>query len=760
MGQEEQFINGVKYSDIARALSREYSRVFCVNMDTDAFVEYIPHDEDEELDILTVGNDFRNIVQSVWDSTYAADQDTVHTAFTKENVLNVLNVDVSFSLNFRTVQDGNPTYVRLKATRLRREDPSRVLFGMSNTDAHMQRLAIYERVMSNQLTFSAVSEALAADYDCIFYVDTESAEFIEYSSSERYKRLGFMSDGNDFFELCRNDFSRIVFEEDRDIFLRAFDKENLMKALSVDRTFFLTFRLVLDSDPFYVRVKISKMSRAEDHHMVVGLSNIDANMQRVHQYEQMRAIANRDSLTGVKSKHAFTEEESRIDREIRLGGAAPFAVVVCDVNGLKKINDNQGHQAGDDYLRRSCKMICDIFSHSPVYRVGGDEFVVLLRRSDFENRSELMRVLHNLSAAHIGTDEAVVSGGLSEYNPEEDQGVHDVFGRADALMYKEKLLLKSLGAAVRDDEFDQPALDTEEIPVINLRKHILIADDLETNREILGSLLEDDYDILYASNGIETLEMLRKHKEEIALLLLDLYMPEMTGREVISEMQVDEELMSVPVIMLTVDKDAELDSLRLGAMDFISKPYPDINIVKARIAKCIELSENRDLIRHTQRDKLTGLLNYVYFIRYVNRYDQQCKDSTYDAFVCDVNHFRSVNEQYGRQFGDHVLRDIGIHLKNLARKTGGIGCRKGIDTFLLYCPHQDDYGQIIERFQKDLFIEKETASKVSLRFGVYENAGQEADVEERFLRAKIAADGTADSTGRICGFYGCDPRGF
>ncbi len=753
MKREEQFINNVKYADVTRAISRDITRMFCVNTDNDVFVEFIPHEQDEELDIRAIGDDFREIVVSFWDSAYPSDADTVRTAFTKQNILNVLSVDDSFSLNYRMMSDGKPVYVRLKAVRLQKEESTHILIALSNTDAHMQRMAIYERAMNKQLTFTAISEALALDYDCIFYVNTQSHEFVEYSSSEAYKELGFDPAGDDFFELCRNKFSHLVFEEDRDIFLQAMKKENLLKVLSVDRLFLLTFRVVFGNKPIYVRVKITKMTQIDDHHIVVGLTNIDANMQRIQQYEQMKAIADKDSLTGVRSKHAYTVEQERIDREIEQGGAEPFAVVVCDVNGLKKINDTKGHQAGDAYLCRSCRMICDIFQHSPVFRVGGDEFVVLLTDRDYEIREELMKELHDRSEVHIGSDEAVVSGGLAEYNPKQDRCMRDVFERADAMMYKEKMMLKSLGAVTRDDESAKPDTDKENIPIINMRKHLLIADDHETNREILGSLLEEDYDILYASDGVETMEMLRKHKDEIALLLLDLYMPHMTGREVIKQMHVDEELMSIPVIMLTVDQEAELDSLRIGAMDFISKPYPDINIVKARIAKCIELSENRDLIQHTQRDKLTGLLHFDYFIRYAERFDHQYKDAAFDAFVCDIKQFRAVNEQYGRQFGDLVLRSIGSNIRKLARKTGGIGCRQGGDTFMVYLPHQADYDQLIRRFQKDLFLEKETADKVKLRFGVFVNAERESDVEKRFACAKAAADSIADSSDVLCRFY-------
>jgi diguanylate cyclase (GGDEF)-like protein len=217
-------------------------------------------------------------------------------------------------------------------------------------------------------------------------------------------------------------------------------------------------------------------------------------------------------------------------------------------------------------------------------------------------------------------------------------------------------------------------------------------------------------------------------------------------------MQLDEELVSVPVIILTTDQKAELDCLRIGAMDFIPKPYPDIEIVKARINKCIELSEDRDLIRHTERDKLTGLLNKDYFFRYVYRLDHIYKDTTLDAVVCDVNRFYAINQQYGRKFGDRVLSDIGAALRKLARQIGGIGCRQGGDTFLLYCPHREDYASLLRQFTADIFAEEETADKVSLRFGVFANAKREPDAEERFARASAAAERIKDDPNTICGY--------
>ena len=472
------------------------------------------------------------------------------------------------------------------------------------------------------------------------------------------------------------------------------------------------------------------------------------------QIAQVHGQAYQDGLTGVKSTHAYLEKEKAVEKQLTEGTLTEFAIVVCDVNGLKQVNDTLGHKAGDELIRRACQMVCDIFAHSPVYRVGGDEFTVFLTGRDYEHRRRLMEELHKLSSDHIATKDAIVSGGMAEFIPGRDTRISDVFKRADEAMYAEKQLLKNLGAVTRGDEIDRARQEAVFQDLLNakIRRHILIADDIQSNREMLGDLLQEDYDILYASDGIETLAMLRQHKDEIALLILDLYMPNMTGREVLTEMQIDPVLVSIPVIVLTVDQEAELDCLRIGAMDFIPKPFPDIEIVKARIAKCIELSENRDLIRHTRRDKLTGLLNIDYFMSYVERFDQQNPDAVLDAMVCDINEFHAVNENYGRQFGDLVLRSIGISMNKLARRTGGISCRKGDDTFLLYCPHQKDYEQLLTKFMAEVFVEKETTEKVKLRFGVYTDAGKEDNLEKRFALAEEAANSVKNDPQKLCGY--------
>ena len=459
-----------------------------------------------------------------------------------------------------------------------------------------------------------------------------------------------------------------------------------------------------------------------------------------------------DALTHVRNKGAYAQFEEKIDAVIQKGQQEPFAVVVCDVNNLKTVNDLYGHKAGDACIKNACATICRVFSHSPVFRVGGDEFVVLLFGEDYYRRKGLMEQINALprDRSKIKLGETIAAG-LAEYQPQKHETVLSVFEEADKAMYQRKQFMKE--SLLPEEEKGDSDGETELLPVIHARKSILIADDIKLNRDLMGDLLQEDYDIYYAADGVETLELLRSHKGEIDLVLLDLQMPNMDGRAVIAEMQVDEELMSVPVVVFTVDQVAELDCLRIGAMDFIPKPYPDIEIVKARIAKCIELAEDRDLIQYTEHDKLTGLLNKEYFYRYVSRLDHLFKETTLDAVVCDVNRFHSVNKQYGRQFGDYVLRSIGGSMKKLARKTGGILCREVGDTFLLYCPHQEDYDGLFRELLSDLYAEKEIAEKVRLRFGVLADARQKADVEERFDCAKIAADRAKNDPQTLFGFY-------
>ena len=472
--------------------------------------------------------------------------------------------------------------------------------------------------------------------------------------------------------------------------------------------------------------------------------------------DEAQTIALTDPLTGVKSKHAFLFCEKEIDASIEGGTADAFAVVVCDVNGLKVINDTLGHKAGDEYIRKACKMICDIFQHSPVFRTGGDEFVVIMRGRDYLIRKELVLALHDRSVEHISKNEVVISGGLSEYNPGTDSSFHDVFERADALMYEEKKLLKGMGAISREDAETavKPIFtEDEDAEIMHLKRHILIVEDEHINQMILGNMLEETYEVLYASDGIEALEQVKIHKGDLAMVLLDLQMPQMGGMEVLKVMKEEEELKGVPVIVMTADQSAEVDCLKIGAIDFIPKPYPSPEIVQTRVKRCIELTEKRNIINSTERDSLTNLLNLDYFLRYVRMYDQHYNDMPMDAIVLDVNHFNMLNERYGKQYGDSVLARIGKRVRQISREIGGVCCRRGADTFFVYCPHKEDYERILEQASEGLVDDDVSKNRVRLRMGVYAQVDKSLQIERRFEYAKIAANTVKNGFRKAIGFY-------
>ena len=285
------------------------------------------------------------------------------------------------------------------------------------------------------------------------------------------------------------------------------------------------------------------------------------------------------------------------------------------------------------------------------------------------------------------------------------------------------------------------------------RKHlILIVDDEPVNREILRMILEEEYEPLTAADGETALRIIRENSEKLSLVLLDLLMPGMHGLEVLQKLQEDPAVKHIPVIVLTADQQAEVESLRAGAVDFLSKPYPDREVILARVRRTIEMTEDRELIEFTERDRLTGLLNREYFYRYAEQFDQNHEGQEMDAMMVDICHFRMINERYGKAFGDEVLRRLGESLRNAVRDGGGIVCRRVADTFLVYCPHREDYKSILDGAVKALPA-RNSGSAIRLRMGVYARADRTIELERRFDRAKMALDTLIGNYRSSCALY-------
>jgi len=203
---------------------------------------------------------------------------------------------------------------------------------------------------------------------------------------------------------------------------------------------------MVNGKPQYCRMVVRKTS--DGNHFIIGVENVDAEVRKAKQ--QLKALntekelARRDELTGIKNKNAYTELEQTVQSNIDKGvDYFPFAIVVCDANNLKVINDTEGHVAGDEYLKASAKLLCDIYVHSPVFRVGGDEFAVFLQSSDYANREALLQKLRDRVLENQRTNaRPILASGMSEFIQGTDTLVSEVFERADREMYENKAELK------------------------------------------------------------------------------------------------------------------------------------------------------------------------------------------------------------------------------------------------------------------------------------------------------------------------------
>ncbi len=273
----------------------------------------------------------------------------------------------------------------------------------------------------------------------------------------------------------------------------------------------------------------------------------------------------------------------------------------------------------------------------------------------------------------------------------------------------------------------------------NGKRRLLVVDDEVINRELLGLMLGAHYDVLYAENGAQALDIIYQQHARLSLVLLDLMMPEMDGFEVLKILKADENLRRLPVMVLTGEKSAEVKSLDMGASDFITKPYEQPEVILARIQRTIELAEDSYIIQTTERDDLTGLLNREFFYRYVEQFDLHHPDQPMDAVTMDVNHFHLINELYGWDYGNKVLAQLGQELMHLATHSGSMAGRRDGNTFLLYCPHGTDYCKWRDALM-GVLSESGSARSIYLRMGVYSGFDASLAPERRFDRAKVAAD--------------------
>ena len=162
---------------------------------------------------------------------------------------------------------------------------------------------------------------------------------------------------------------------------------------------------------------------------------------------RMIVLANKDPLTQVRNKNAYDAYAIELQSKLR-GGDMRFAILMADINNLKNVNDTFGHEKGDLYIQAACRVLCEVFSHSPVFRIGGDEFAVVLIGQDYEARQDLLwqvRQRFGGLETDLSSDpwlRGSMAIGMAEYRPDQDDSVEELLRRADQAMYDEKERMK------------------------------------------------------------------------------------------------------------------------------------------------------------------------------------------------------------------------------------------------------------------------------------------------------------------------------
>lgn len=289
----------------------------------------------------------------------------------------------------------------------------------------------------------AVFSALSSDYDLICYINGKKNKVFPYMASKRFAEIAKDIDKNlpsnkKFDVLLKN----IIHPDDLAEFLKDTNRENSSKLLAKKSSYTVHFRAKFGRDVLFYQLKLVKDPK-KDECYVVGIRSIDYETRKEQENKKLREdlkaskiIANKDALTGVNSAAAFSARTTEMDSRIGAGQLMEFSVVMCDVNGLKSINDSQGHDAGNNYIRECCKAFCETFKQSPVFRIGGDEFAIILQGMDYATRNQKLQNLRQRALTYS------FATGMADFDRNKDISVKTVLKRADSAMYKNKKEMK------------------------------------------------------------------------------------------------------------------------------------------------------------------------------------------------------------------------------------------------------------------------------------------------------------------------------
>lgn len=420
----------------AQALLADYISIYCVNTGTGAYCRFSPDNETEGTDF------FGDMLQKNAQEVYEEDRQSFAGFMQEDNLRGIMKNGITKPFEFRLIIDGDPVWHTIKAA----SGADMLVLGIMNTDAQVRERMKAEQLLKEREAFDQIADSLASNYDIIYYIDRDSSSYYGYASGKIDGQLEARETGDNFFAEAQKRAEAIVHPNDKERVMNALDRYTLITQLYRRKKFSINYRLLVDGSVQYMRFTV--MWSDDKKHILIGTENIDTEIKKEKDHlkalNSEKELARRDDLTGTKNKTAYLELTRTVQENIDNGlDYLTFAIVVCDINGLKDINDTEGHQAGDEYIKECASLICTVFAHSPVFRIGGDEFVVFIRGGDYAFKSDLFDKLRQQVLVNRDTPgKPVVASGISSYDPSSDKSVGEVFDRADNMMYENKKWLK------------------------------------------------------------------------------------------------------------------------------------------------------------------------------------------------------------------------------------------------------------------------------------------------------------------------------
>lgn len=371
---------------------------------------------------------------------------------------------------------------------------------------------------------------------------------------------------------CDNCISRVAFAEK--------DKKTKLEFIDGDIFQVVSRYIEIEGIPYVVEL-VNKL----DGDILINEDGRDEMLKKLIRYDRELYM---DALTGAYNRRYY---EDQLKQTEMVAGVA-----MIDLDDFKLHNDTYGHNAGDLVLETVVNVIRNsIRKTDMLVRFGGDEFLLVMPdilEASFQKK--LQQIQNEIHVAEVpGYSQIQVSvsigGVLSTHGT-----IEDAIHKADQCMYQAKT---SKNMVVTESDLQH---ETQNIanPSAAHKYKILIVDDSEMNREILSSMLGDEFDILEAADGKECISVIRKHGRDIALVLLDIVMPEMDGFEVLEFMNKHEWIDDIPVIMISSEDSAASvkKAYEMGVSDYINRPF-DVEVVHRRVFNTIKLyAKQRRLI--------------------------------------------------------------------------------------------------------------------------------------------------------------------